>query len=83
MATLAPEHYPEYPDASAAAEGSLPLRELLTILRRRRPVIFWVVILLTGVAALTGLQVTPTSPQTFFSLGFARKNAGAAVLLPV
>ena len=42
----------------------LPLRELLTILRRRRRVIAWVIVLITGVALLLGLQVDRTYTAT-------------------
>ncbi len=46
----------------AAAE--LPLRELLAILRRRRRLIASVVVLITGIATLLGLQVEATYTAT-------------------
>ena len=50
------------PTATAGMAAGLPLRELLAILRRRRRVIAWVVVLVTGLATLIGLQAdkTPT-----------------------
>jgi succinoglycan biosynthesis transport protein ExoP len=51
-------------DAPGRIEAGLPLRELITVLRRRRRLIVWVVVLITGIAALIGLQVDKTYTAT-------------------
>jgi polysaccharide biosynthesis transport protein len=45
---------------AAAADHDWPLSELLTILRRRRRVIVSVIVLMTGLVTLYGLQLEPT-----------------------
>jgi capsular exopolysaccharide synthesis family protein len=52
------------PTATAGMAAGLPLRELLAILRRRRRVIAWVVVLVTGLATLIGLQADKTYTAT-------------------
>jgi succinoglycan biosynthesis transport protein ExoP len=51
-------------DAAERIAAGLSLRELVTILRRRRRTITWVVVLITGIATLTGLQVDKTYTAT-------------------
>jgi polysaccharide biosynthesis transport protein len=46
------------------AEAGLPLRELIAILRRRQRLIASVVVLITGIATLIGLQVQKTYTAT-------------------
>ncbi len=48
------------PALPGRGEAGLPLRELIAILRRRRRVVVWVVVLITGIATLIGLQVDKT-----------------------
>jgi succinoglycan biosynthesis transport protein ExoP len=64
MATSYETHYLEAPDTRGTQGGGLPLGELLAVLRRRRRLIFGMVLLLTGVATMTGLRMTPTYTAT-------------------
>lgn len=50
--------------ASSHPDGVQPLRELLTVLRRRRRVIFWTVALLTGTVALAASQLEKSYTST-------------------
>ncbi len=45
-------------------EAGLPLRDLIAMLRRRQRVVLWVVVLITGLATLVGLQVDKTYVAT-------------------
>ena len=56
LTRLSEDHERAHPDA--------PLGELLKLLRRRRQVIIWVVVLLTSIASFIGLQVTKTYTAT-------------------
>ncbi|WP_164236131.1 Wzz/FepE/Etk N-terminal domain-containing protein, partial [Stenotrophomonas maltophilia] len=50
--------------ADPAGEGGLDIKELLWILRRRKKVILSTVLLLTSLAVLAGLQLTPKYTAT-------------------
>ncbi len=52
------------PDLPARSEAGLPLHELIAALRRRQRVIVWVVVLITGIATLIGLQADKTYTAT-------------------
>ncbi len=52
------------PHAAETISAGLSLRDLVTILRRRRRVIAWVGVLITGIATLIGLQADRTYTAT-------------------
>ena len=60
--------------ADPAGEGGLDIKELLGILRRRKKVILSTVLLLTSLAVLAGLQLTPKYTATAMVMIDPRKS---------
>ena len=59
--TASPHPHADY---YAPAEGGLDVKDLLAILRRRRKVIISTILLVTALAILAGLQITPRYTAT-------------------